>query len=343
VLIAKAEENPGQYIVILCNAVGCPIENKYITIEPKFVAMSKTHIIIACDDVVYYWQYRSQHSKLTTLEQEKKKKSGKENAFHIEEIPNPNQIYDTDKWKKPQIPCTDFICSVAAGPDAFIIGRMSGQVYKYTLPYIQLEHKVMLRCRPQQLSMNCDSSKFSIIDINGVLSFYDFESTGTAGNVRGTNTQMKGEHLVTERKEVWSIIWSSDNPKLCALMEKNRLYVLRDFQPEEPVLSAGYLCDFTDLEVKAVLLDDILKDPEEIKSITEMIVEYEAKSLRDTRDFLTTVSLKDAVEFVEKNPHRRLWKLIAEASLDKLNFQIAERAFVKNEDYYGVLFVNRLQ
>jgi hypothetical protein len=40
---------------------------------------------------------------------------------------------------------------------------------------------------------------------------------------------MKGEHLVTERKEVWSVIWSSDNPKLCALMEKNRLYVLRDF------------------------------------------------------------------------------------------------------------------
>lgn len=125
-------------------------------------------------------------------------------------------------------------------------------------------------------------------------------------------------------------------------MEKNRLYVLRDFQPEEPVLSAGYLCDFTDLEVKAVLLDEILKDPEEIKSISEMIVEYEAKSLRDTRDFLTTVSLKDAVDFVEKNPHKRLWKLIAEAALDKLNFIFAERAFVKNEDYYGIHFVNRL-
>ena len=38
-----------------------------------------------------------------------------------------------------------------------------------------------------------------------------------------------GEHLTVERKEVWSVIWSSDNPKLCALMEKNRLYVLRDF------------------------------------------------------------------------------------------------------------------
>lgn len=184
------------------------------------------------------------------------------------------------------------------------------------------------------MSMNCDSSKFSIIDINGILSFYDFQAS-EGQQVRGGASNI-GEHLQTERKEVWSVIWSSDNPKLCALMEKNRLYVLRDFQPEEPVLSAGYLCDFTDLEVKAVLLDDILKDPEEIKSISEMIVEYEAKSLRDTRDFLTTVSLKDAVDFVEKNPHKRLWRLIAESALDKLNFSIAERAFVKNDDYYGV-------
>lgn len=84
-----------------------------------------------------------------------------------------------------------------------------------------------------------------------------------------------GSHLATERKEVWSLVWSSDNPSLCALMEKNRLFVLRDFEPEEPVLSAGYLCDFTDLEVKSVLLDDILKDPEEIKNISEMFVSFE--------------------------------------------------------------------
>jgi len=145
-----------------------------------------------------------------------------------------------------------------------------------------------------------------------------------------------GTHLALERKEVWSIVWSSDNPSLCALMEKNRLFVLRDFEPEEPVLSAGYLCDFTDLEVKSVLLDDILKDPEEITNIKDMFVEFEQKSLRDTRDMLTTVSLKEAVDFVEKNPHRRLWKLICEAALDKLNFSFAERAFVKNEDYTGL-------
>lgn len=182
--------------------------------------------------------------------------------------------------------------------------------------------------------MNCDSTKYSIIDINGILSFYDMTDQSD-----GTGT---GTHLPTVRREVWSLVWSSDNPSLCATMEKNRLFVLRDFEPEEPILSAGYLCDFTDLEVKSVLLDDILKEPEEIKNIKDMFIDFEAKSLRDTRDLLTTVSLKEAVEFVEQNPHRRLWQLVNEAALDKLNFSLAERAMVKNEDYYGVQLVNNI-
>lgn len=70
--------------------MGCPIDNKTITIEPRFVTMNKTHIIVACEDVIYYWQYRSQHAKLTAIEKDKKKNVGKENVFHIEEIPNPN-------------------------------------------------------------------------------------------------------------------------------------------------------------------------------------------------------------------------------------------------------------
>ena len=55
VLIAKLEDSDDTWVVILCNAVGCPIENKYITIEPKYVAMNKTHVIIASDEVVYFW------------------------------------------------------------------------------------------------------------------------------------------------------------------------------------------------------------------------------------------------------------------------------------------------
>ena len=78
--------------------------------------------------------------------------------------------------------------------------------------------------------MNCDGTRFSIIDINGVLSFYDMVSKH--GETRQALTERKhdvGEHLQNERKEVWSVIWSADNPKLCALMEKNRLFILNDY------------------------------------------------------------------------------------------------------------------
>jgi WD repeat-containing protein 35 len=145
--------------------------------------------------------------------------------------------------------------------------------------------------------MNCDSTRFSIIDINGVLSFYDMNATDE--NAAPGMAQGVGEHLAIERKEVWSLVWSNDNPKLCAVMEKNRLFVLNDYNAEEPILTSGYLCDFSNLQVKAVMLDEILKEPEDIKNISEMIADFEAKTLKDTRDFLTTVSLKEAVDFVE--------------------------------------------
>lgn len=104
---------------------------------------------------------------------------------------------------------------------------------------------------------------------------------------------------------------------------------MRDFEPEEPVLTPGYLCDFTDLEVKAILLDEILKAPEDIKTMTEMIIKYECKSLWDTWEHLASISLKDAINYVEENSHPRLWKLICETALEKLDFDIATWAFVK--------------
>jgi hypothetical protein len=30
--------------------------------------MNKTHVIVASDDIVYFWQYRSAHAKLISLE-----------------------------------------------------------------------------------------------------------------------------------------------------------------------------------------------------------------------------------------------------------------------------------
>ena len=134
--------------------------------------------------------------------------------------------------------------------------------------------------------------------------------------------------------------WATDNPDLFAMMEKTRMYIFRNLEPEEPILSSGYICAFQDLEIKAVLLDEILRDPE--NPTKELLLELEVKSLRDTRDLLEKVGIKDAQTFIEENPHPRLWRLLAEAAVEALDFTTAETAFVRCKDYPGIQLVKRL-
>jgi len=54
-------------------------------------------------------------------------------------------------------------------------------------------------------------------------------------------------------------------------------------------------------------------------------------------------SRKDAYQFVEDNSHPRLWRLLAENSLENLNLPMADKAFVRCADYHGIQFVKRLQ
>lgn len=46
VLVSEIEESKGEHILILSNAVGCPVDSKTININPRYVAMNTTHIIV---------------------------------------------------------------------------------------------------------------------------------------------------------------------------------------------------------------------------------------------------------------------------------------------------------
>jgi WD repeat-containing protein 35 len=58
---------------------------------------------------------------------------------------------------------------------------------------------------------------------------------------------------------------------------------------------------------------------------------------------LSTVGIKEASTFVEDNSHPRLWRLLAENALEKLDFLVAEKAFVRCQDYQGIQFVKKLK
>jgi len=133
---------------------------------------------------------------------------------------------------------------------------------------------------------------------------------------------------------------------------------------QDPIVSSGYLLNFVvsticcslvlglftnknylaalkDLEVTTILLDELMREPE--LPTQQLIVKYEARSLRDTRILLKSeTSLDDIFKYVEDNSHPILWQKLARKALYMLNFKIAETSFVRCRDYCGVQFTKRV-
>ena len=53
------------------------------------------------------------------------------------------------------------------------------------------------------------------------------------------------------------------------------MYIFRGTDPEEPIISSGQICTFDDLQVRSVLLDMVLKDPE--NPTEDLIVDLDVK------------------------------------------------------------------
>ncbi|GAX81565.1 hypothetical protein CEUSTIGMA_g8993.t1 [Chlamydomonas eustigma] len=334
-VLATKGENPGEYILILCNAIGSPVDSKYIEVEPKYLTITHYHVIAASDEVVYVWQFRTSFSKvLSTDVTGVKRKDVREKLFQIDEDDPSKGDRGPESFKPPANTTSDSISALCATENVLMVGRASGVVQRYSLPHLTPEGKHVLRCRPQMLALNCNQTKMSVIDINGVLSFFDLTAKG---GTPGT----QGEHLAFERKDAWDMRWADDNPELFAMMEKTRMYIFRGLDPEEPVTSSAYLCSFHDLEITAVFIDDIMAQADQPD--TEFMTMYETRSLRDTRDLLRTTKIEDAYSFVDSNSHPRLWRILAEHALEELDFVMADKAFVRSTDYQGIQFVKHLQ
>ncbi|XP_022083410.1 WD repeat-containing protein 35-like [Acanthaster planci] len=337
VLATRADESMGQYVLVLCNSIGTPLESKYIDIEPIYIAVTRTHVIAASKEAFYVWQFKTA-KKLTAMEVNQavgRKKDSRERVYHVDDTPSGagDSVLD---FSKAFAPTNDAICCVCASDKLLIVGRESGTLNRYSLPHLALTNKHTVNCRPHALSLNCNSARLAVIDITGILTFFDLEAKW----VNGEGQEVQGQQLEFERKDVWDMKWAEDNTELFAMMEKTRMYIFRNLDPEEPIMSSGYICHFEDLQIKSVLLDEILKDPEHPSK--DNMLDMEIKSLRDSRDLLEKVGIEDAAQFIEDNPHPRLWRLLAEASLENLDLKMAEQAFVRCKDYQGIEFVKRL-
>lgn len=75
-----------------------------------------------------------------------------------------------------------------------------------------------------------------MIDVTGVLTLLELEPSQVEGGSDAVRS--------FERRDTWDVRWASDNSELFAVMEKTRMYVFRNLDPEEPILSSGYICCF---------------------------------------------------------------------------------------------------
>jgi WD repeat-containing protein 35 len=352
VFSTRSESKETAFHLILCNSIGTALDSQLIEIEPVRMAMTQRHIVAASDEIVYIWQYRSRAPKSKSkLAQQLVNESGKEVYFHVDDtdlahvyhVPTSRRslagsaVADDNKAKARLFGAStsDPICSIAASETCLVVGRASGTIMRYTLPMLTNECQYVVRCRPEKMALNCDSTKLGIVDINGIFTLLDLDArpNGASGE--------RGQLLKTRRKDVWGLRWSTDNPDLFALMEKGKMYIFRGEHPEEPVVSSAYLCEFSDLEVVAVELDEVMQEPETPSK--DALIRFHTKSLRDTIQLLDTSPINEAHQYIKDHPHPRLWKKLAEKALEQLNFEVADRAFVSCRNYQGIQFVKRLK
>lgn len=57
--LSKAQLQQQQYVLVLCNSIGTPLESKYIDFQPIYWAMNSTHIVVASKSYFYMWNFQS--------------------------------------------------------------------------------------------------------------------------------------------------------------------------------------------------------------------------------------------------------------------------------------------
>lgn len=326
--ITLGDDHDQSYSLTLCNSLGTTVDTKLISMEPSSVCMTPTTVFAASRDHFYVWYFRTAQTWTQVDSKPNRSANRKEQVYHVDDTPTGGVGMNGNQYSSK--PTNDPICCLAASEKILLIGRESGLIQLYSLPSITLTNRYNVNTKPYKMAINSNSTTVSVIGVTGLLLFIKLDGSSSDSGL-----------MKMERKDVWDMKWADDNPDLFAMMEKTRMYIFRNMEPEEPILSAGYICSFKDLEIRAALLDEILRDPE--NPIDDYILDLEVKSLRDTRDLLEKVGMKDAMAFIDENPHPRLWRLLAEAAIEQLDLTTAESAYVRCKDYPGIQFVKKLQ
>lgn len=222
---ALSTKNPNvlqQYALVLCNAIGTPLETKYIDIQPLFWSMNSTHIIVASKSYFYLWNFQS------NIDRNSLKKQTFERLAFIENPNNSVQMKSDDpsiiSIGSSSMDTKNPITCVALSDKFLFIGRESGIIQKFNLAtctIIDVHLNESNGIVASKIAINSNSTKMAVIDTSSVMRLIDLNQK-----------HQKEEYANFKRTDVWNVLWASDNPDMFVSMEKIKMYIFKDTQPE---------------------------------------------------------------------------------------------------------------
>ena len=167
VLATNHEEGSKAYQLLLCNALGTPIDTKVIKIEPLFLAITTNHVFAASKDAFFVWHFRTAkswtHLRIDSANQRSSAavERNKERLFHIDDNHLMGTVRGGSKSTNADedISAThDPICCIVASDKILLVARESGSLHRYALPNVALTNRYTLQTKPHKLALNCNST-----------------------------------------------------------------------------------------------------------------------------------------------------------------------------------------
>ncbi|PAV64134.1 hypothetical protein WR25_05628 isoform C [Diploscapter pachys] len=304
VLASKNDDSTGAYFVQLCNGIGTAMDFKHIEVEPRYLALNSLACVVASTEQYFIWHYTLPKRSTLLGVNSALQSSGEDIIYALENQPLSSDLESRRRFQRGN----DSITAICMGDTFFMAACDSGALFKISLS----DGKVLQRYSiPQdiiRMELNCKFSRIATLDSASNLRFFDIGETSV------------NKITSLDRKDVWCFKWDSDTEDMIAVAEKAKMIIIKGTEAEEPINSTG---------------------PERPEK--RYVVEIEIKALRNAKNFVERMKYKEAVAYVEKNPHPKLWSLLANVFLERQDFEMAEHAFVKLLDFSGLQFCKRIR
>jgi WD repeat-containing protein 35 len=340
------------YTVQLRDTIGAIVDSKTLPLgfHPISGSMSATSVVLCSERTVYVWQFTvsigaASDSATELISSSRSQTQSRERMFDIDSAAM-SIAQSPELFKLSSEAIVDPITCAAISDKYLVIGQKNGNLKRYILPHLSSENTYFMRTEPYRIELNGSSSKLGYIDSAGVFTILDLDAKVSESEEKD-NKHMIGDYfgkkLNIDKRDTWDMRWAEDNDDMICIMEKDKLVVYSGEEAEQAIMSYGYIARFKDLQIKSVFLDDIFAQVEQLPPIKDRVVDYESRGIKDVREIIASTGLEGAYKYAITNNHPRIWKLLAESALLELDLNVAEKSFVKCEDYYGVQLVKQLR